>query len=384
MTAARSGSAATVSALLADGANVNAAQKSKGQTALMWAVSEGHVDTVSELLDSGADVHAKTLGGFTTILFAARTGNTDVARRLLGRGANVNDADTEGSTPILVATVRGHVDLALFFLEHGADPDGDAETIGYTPLHWASTKSETVITNDYTEAPGEWAALAGIPDRAGKAALIRALVAHGAEINARVTKDLPRYGFGLFKRNHLPGGTPFYLASMVADLEVMRLLLEMGADPSLKGEGDETALMVAAGLTHMDNESRVPEEDRLDAVKLLVELGAELQPVNNNGYNVIHAAAWAGLDSVIEYLSGLGADINLPNEGGQTPLGIAEGNTIGGFFSDRPSTAVLLRRLGAASEGAVTLDRTIEQQNDRRERQGTNSSGALSDEEPQP
>jgi ankyrin repeat protein len=369
MTAARTGSADVVSLLLEQGADPNARQASKGQTALMWAVSEQHRAVARALLDGGADLHARTDAGFTPLLFAARQGNVDVTRLLLDRGGDVNDVAMDGSTPLLVATVRGHVALAMFLLEQGAMPDGLPETIGYTPLHWASTRSETVVTNDYPEAPGEWAALAGIPDRAGKVSLIEALIANGANVNAPVTNDLPRYGFGLFPRRYLIGGTPFYLAAVVADVEVMRLLLDHGADPNINARDEITPMMVAAGLAHMDNESLVPEGDRLAAVKLTLEVGNDLHAVNANGFNVVHAAAFAGLRTVIEYLDDLGAELNLVAKNGQTPLGITEGNTISGFFADRPDAAVLLRERGGTSSGAVTLEGQIEQQIERQELQ---------------
>ena len=376
MTAARTGNAADVRLLIEHGADIAARQASKGQNALMWAVAEGHLDVARELLAHGADVAARTRGAFTPLLFAARTGDRDMARLLLEHGADVNDVATDGSTPIVVATVRGHPELAMLLLEHGARPDGDAEKIGYTPLHWASTRSEGVVTNDYPDAPGEWAALAGIPDRAGKLALIDALLDHGADINAQVTRDLPRYGFTLFPRHNLPGATPFYLAAVVADVEVMQLLLERGADPGINARGDITPLMVAGGLAHMDNESLVPPEDRLAAVQLAVAAGNDIHALNRQGFNVVHGAAFAGQDSVIVWLAGQGADLSVVAKNGQTPLGIAEGNNLSGFFADRPSTAALLRDLGAVAEGSVTLQTTIDQQNERRRLQERTPDGA--------
>jgi uncharacterized protein len=362
MTAARTGNIASVRALLAKGADANARQTSKGQTALMWAAAERHLDVVKALLDRGADPLAKTQAGFTALMFAAREGATDVARLLLAKGADINEAAEDGSTPILIAAVRGHTDLVKFLLDSGAAPDGNLPLAGFSPLHWASTKSETVITNDYPEAPGEWAALAGIPNRAAKLDLIKALLAKGADIHARVTKDLPRYGFGLFKRNYLPGGTPFYLAALVADVEVMRLLVANGADPLQTSRDNTTPLMVAAGIAHADNESRVLESERLAAVKYAVSLGSEINSVNNGGFAAVHAAAFAGMDSVVQFLADNGARLSDTAKNGQTPLGIAEGNTLSGFFFERRSTAALLRKLGATSQGAVTLDSFIKKQ----------------------
>jgi ankyrin repeat protein len=360
MTAARTGSVAAVTTLIAHHADVNAKQASKGQTALMWAVSERHLAVVETLLEHGADPGAHSVAGFTPVMFAAREGDIDVVKLLLAKGADINEAAPDGSTPILVATVRGHVQLATFLLDRGAKADGNAELAGYSPLHWASTRSETVITNDYPDAPGEWAALAGIPNRAAKLELIKALLAKGADVNARLTKDLPRYGFGLFKRNYLPGGTPFYLASLVADVEVMRLLLAQGADPMIPARDNTSALIVAAGIAHNDNESRVPESDRRDAVKMLLELGHDINGVNSAGMAAIHGAAFAGADTVVQYLADHGAKLSERAKNGQTPLGITEGNNLSGFFFERRSTAALLRTLGAKSEGAVTLQTFIE------------------------
>jgi len=362
MTAARTGRVAAVEALLARGADVNARQASKGQNALMWAVSEKHADVARTLVGKGADIHARTATGFTALLFAAREGDVATARLLLDAGADVNEADSEGSTPLLVATVRGHAALAMALLERGARPDGHDEVAGYTPLHWAVYKSEGVITNDYPDAPGEWAALAGIPSRTGKLDLIRALIARGATVNARMTKDLPRYGFSLFKRNYLPGGTPFYLATLVSDLEVMKLLLAHGADPSINAKDNTTPLMVAAGIAHADNESRVTEAEHLAAVKLTLDLGNDLQATNGGGFTALHAAAFAGFDTVIQFLADKGAKLSTLAKNGQTPLGIAEGNNLSGFFFERRSTAALLRKLGATSEGAVTLEGFIKKQ----------------------
>jgi len=362
MTASRTGRVEAVKVLLDRGADVNAKQTSRGQTALMWAAAERHAPVVAALVAAGADVGARTEGGFSALLFAAREGDQAIAELLLRKGADINASAPDGSTPLLIATVRGHVPFALWLLEQGARPDGDAEKAGFTPLHWASTKSEGVLTHDYPEAPGEWAALAGIPDRAQKLALINALIAKGASVNAQVSKDLPRYGFSLFKRNYLPGGTPFYLAALVGDVEVMKLLLAKGADRSVTAKDGTTPLMVAAGIAHADNESRVSEADHLKAVQLTLELGDPLDGTNRAGFTAMHAAAYAGFDSVVRFLAGKGARLSEVAKNGQSPLGIAEGNNLSGFFFERRSTAELLRQLGAKSEGAVTLEGFIKKQ----------------------
>jgi len=117
MTASRTGSAAIVRALLARGADVQAAESSRGQTALMWSASEGHVDVMRVLLDANANVAAKSKAGFTPLMFAARGSNVEAVATLVKAGANLNDVATDGTTALIVATVRGQVDVAKLLLD---------------------------------------------------------------------------------------------------------------------------------------------------------------------------------------------------------------------------------------------------------------------------
>ena len=423
MAAARTGTPAAIAALLDAGADIEAAQTSRGQTALMWAVAENRLQAARLLLERGADVHARTgmvmsvdprggrnqvsrepgpaadahaggaaeetsaikdnsdygslvrtTGGFTPLMFAARHGDLAMARLLLDHGAAIDDVDAEGSTPLLVATVRGHVPLALLLLERGAAPDGAPEAAGYTPLHWAVNRSEALTSHDYPDAPGEWAALAGIPDRRQQLALIEALLDHGADVNAQLTKLMPRYGFSLYflilPPNTMVGSTPFLLAATAGDAETMQLLVDRGADPLLSAAGGMTPLMMAAGAGWVINESLVPEADRLAAVELAHALGNDVNATDRRGFNAVHCAAYAGLVTVIEYLAAAGADINHVAKNGQSPLGVAEGQHLAQFIGSQPVSAAALRSLGAMSVGAVTLESAIDEQARRRELQG--------------
>src|SRR5262249_61712752 len=145
-----------------------------------------------------------------------------------------------GATPLLVATMRGQVPFALFLLEQGADPNID--DAGLTPLHWASTTWENGTANPVYgfEEP-----MAGIPDRHAKLRLVEALLAHGANPNARITRPKPAFAGGY---TDAVGATPFLLASSVDDIEMMRILLAAGADPKMITGTNTTAVMAAAGL----------------------------------------------------------------------------------------------------------------------------------------
>jgi len=147
MTAARVGAGDLVKSLLDHGADVNLAEQLKGQTALMWALSEQHLDVARLLVERGANVRAASSGGFTPLLFAARMGNLEAVKMLLAAGSNIEEEASNGGTPLLVATLRGHAALAMYFLDHGAD--ANTTKAGFTPLHWAAGNWETQTTHDY-------------------------------------------------------------------------------------------------------------------------------------------------------------------------------------------------------------------------------------------
>ena len=235
MTCARTGSAIAVEALLAAGADPGRAEPEEHQTALMWAASERHPAAARALIRYGADVAARTKRGFTPLLFAAREGAYESALALLAAGADPDQAAEGAPTPLVAATVRGHAALAGRLLEAGADPN--AAGAGYTALHWAVGSWETELTGPVgieASRDGEWRATAGVPE--GGTELVRALLAHGARLDARVERAPPRVGFG--GRRDAVGATPFLLAAREADVELMRLLIRSRRRPA-HAERDE-------------------------------------------------------------------------------------------------------------------------------------------------
>ena len=349
MTCARTGSAAAVAALLAHGADPSAADAWHGQTALMWAAGEGHDDVARALIEHGADVDARSKGGFTALLLAARGGDPALVGRLVAAGADVNAAAPDGLTPLHVATVRGHAGLAAALLEHGADPNADGP--GYTALHWAAGSWHTELTGRLrgidTDGDAEWRSLNGL--RGGQLALVDALLAHGADPDVRLRQAPPQFGFASARfRVSLVGATPFLLAAMDANVEVMRRLAAAGADTRAATDEDTTPLMVAAGLGQVPAETRVTADGSLEAVRLVLALGADVDAANQVGRTALHGAAHIRSDAIVRLLVERGASVNVGDERGITPLMIAEGGGhvllpgLGGG-----STAELLRALGS-------------------------------------
>ena len=177
--------------------------------------------------------------------------------------------------------------------------------------------------------------------------VIRSLLAHGADVNGRNTDMEPRWSGARYRRR-LVGATAFLFAAKTADMEVMRLLLAHGADPKINTGINITPLMAAAGIAWASNQDRASEEQVLEAVKLLVEeVGADVNAINDVGETAMHAAAYRGANSVVQYLYDKGAKLDVVAKDGRTPLIIADGVEYGNSFATQPQTAALLRKLGA-------------------------------------
>ena len=360
MTAARTGSAPVLTTLLENGADPNVAENTKGQTALMWALAERHLPAARALIDHGADISLSSTSGFTPLMWASRMGDRAAVDMLLDKGADINAvatgepaagdrANTGGSTPLLVATVRGHIDLAKHLLERGADPNVAAA--GYTPLHYAAGRWDGVDAFFYTDArPAEWAVLRGVPEDR-KIELMEALLAHGADPNALMTAEPPRYGFSLIQgssRGQTRGATPFFIAAMSADVDVMKFLVANGADPLIPAANGATALMMASGMGWMENEVRLYEEDYLPAAELCLALGIDPNAATTSGQTALHSTISGGFNEIIKLLVASGADINAKGgRRGQTALDRALGYSAAGGLHVREDSAALLRSLGA-------------------------------------
>ena len=362
--------------LIEYGANVNTKTfKLKEQQEYQPMVLEGYAANV-------VSVHQ---GGYTPLMFAARNGDLQTASLLIKNGANVNDISEEGSA-LVIATARGHEELALFLLEEGADPNISADD-GLTPLHYSMrdglkllhgyviTASTMVCgyennkfcrpveaTPDYEKAlltgygRGESTNVIGIYIQEVRPSnreeflsgrnmynLAEALLARGADVNAEMKYPPPALRLTRRPLLNLTGATPLFLASASYDLTGLELLLEHGADPLIKTEvndevfrtqtkrygdsneilGNGTPLLVALGLGKRHDFSPEEQQHAIQVAERLIELGADVNEATATGWTHLHAAAYRGADEIIKFLVKNGAEINVKNGCGRTPLSLA-------------------------------------------------------------
>ena len=338
MTAARTGKLRPVELLVARGADVDAKERN-GQTAMMWAAADGNVEVVNALLLAGAEFRSPLKSGFNPLFFAVRQGHTDVVFRLLDAGASIDavmhptkrrgKGPKAGTTPLLLAVENGHLELAARLLDAGADPN--EQRSGFTALH-AMTWVRKPIRGDGDPSPIGSGKLSSL-------GFVRTLVSHGAAVDARHGKHKPAAG-----RLNRTGATPLLLAAETGDVPLIRLLIELGADPTLTNDDNCTPLLAAAGVGVLSNgdETAGTESEAIEVVKLMLELGADINAVDDLGKSAMHGAAFKSWTKMVGFLADNGADIdvwNRKNKRGWTPLMIAQGHRPGNF---RPSPETIL------------------------------------------
>jgi ankyrin repeat protein len=352
MTAARTGKLDAVQALLSHGAGVRAKEGRRGQTPLMWAAAEGNVAVVEALIQAGADFRERLDSGFTAFLFAVREGRTEVVRALLKAGADVNDAipltarkpgqphgaPRAGTSALHLAVGNAHYELAAALLDAGADPKAIGP--GYTPLHMV-TWVRKPGGGDNDPAPDGSGNMTSLQ-------FVKKLAEHGADLNARMTRKV---NVGLTSLNTL-GATPFLLAARSADAELMRFLAKLGADPLIPNSDNATPIIAAAGLgTRSPGEDAGTESEVVEALQAALDLGNDVNAVDNNGETAMHGAAYKNLPAAVEFLAAHGARIevwNRKNKQGWTPLIIAQGHRFGNYKPSPVTVAAIERILRAA------------------------------------
>jgi uncharacterized protein len=341
MICVQTGSVEAVRALIARRADVNVREPLRGQTPLMWAVSRKRPEVARILIDHGADVRARSRivrvvvnranptdiytaavgtvsqGGSTPLLFAARQGDAESAGLLLASGADVNELLPDGTSALTLAAHSNHPTLVNLLLDRGANPNIIGS--GYAALHAAVLR--------------------------GNLDMVKTLLARGAFIDTRIRHGTPttRGSREYFLPDELTGGTPAWLAAKFLELDIVRLLLDRGADPSLTVRDGTTMLMAAAGVGSQaklfDRRERVDvlrdsdEPSALSIASLLLDRGVSANDSNQLGETALHGAARMGYPLVARLLVGRGARVDARNRKGETPLAVAGGEGVKGALT---------------------------------------------------
>ncbi len=349
MLAARTGNVDAVKRLIAAGSDVNARETRTGTTALVWAASSNRADAIRALAEAGADLNVRSKvtnyphtqngvllsgleegvsyvgqtvlprGGWSAVMYAAREGATDAVRTLAEAGANLDLTDPEGTSALIVAIINGHWEAAAALVEKGADVNL-ADIKGMTPLYAAVDMHTLGDTFGRPYPPA--------PVIEGSVGMIKLLLVKGADPNSRLKGSILKRVYDAGDNRLGEGATPLMRAARKCDVTVMTLLLEAGADATLTQKSGNNPLMLAAGAvtSNGDETQRISEEEALAAIKIGIAAGIDVNTANAAGDTVMHTAATTsgGLRSVIRFLAGAGARLDVKNTGGRTPLEAAQ------------------------------------------------------------
>jgi ankyrin repeat protein len=394
MLAALNGRPDAVRLLLDHGADPNLIEPFKGQTALMWAAGGGNAEAVTLLVERGARIEPKSHGGFTPLLFAVRNAEAQALEALIKAGASVNAVVPDGTSALNVAVVNGYFEIASILLDAGADPN--LPDPRGSPLHTIAWIRKPGATGN-AAVGAEADAPIRPTGRVTSLELAKRLLDAGEDPDTRIDWMESRFNKlggtarnppGLVLGRHLltyNGATPFYIASKNGDVELMRVLAEGGADPTLTNRFGITPLMVAAGLDTWEGETPGPhtgvsEAERLEAVRLTIALGNDVNARADFGdypmegtteytllyypYNLdeladlgmgdprwddctaLHGSIISSQPSITQYLIDHGADPNAKNALGWTPLMMSRGVFLANAEREFPEAeAILLEAL---------------------------------------
>ena len=373
MLVARGTNVAAAKMLLEKGANPRAREAQRRQTALMWAAANSQGPMTRLLVEVDAELDARTAtdlmtplvsaepraqprspGGMTALMFASREGCLDCVAAMVEKGAAINLPDPEGVTPLVWAIWNTRFDVAKYLIARGADVNR-WDWWGRTPLYLAV---------DYVTLPH-----GGRPDQPSldetlPIEIVRLLLEKGADPNPQLKMTAPLRATGN-DRGLDPmlalGTTPLIRAAKAMDVESMKALLEHGADISLTNSRNMTATLAASGMGSTDADTRGyfttsdVQERAIAALDLMFRHGG---PINGKAGQFaqvpLHGAAFWGWNRVVEHLLQKGAEINLADSRGYTAvdyaMGRAGGNSRGGQRVDvHKDTADLLMSKGGVA-----------------------------------
>lgn len=329
MTAARSGGADVIKVLLRYGANVNAAEQTREQTALMWASAEGNVDAMKALIEGGADIRARSnevdfkypdtanktatvtdnanmkmrqaeLIKFTPLMFAIRAGHLPAVKVLLDAGVDANEKLPDGVNGVILAIINAHFEVASYLLDKGANPN--AAEGGWTALHQVARSRS--LTVGHVPHPVQTGSISTFD-------LAKKLIAMGANVNARMTKDGMKADGYRTQLNRI-GATPYLLAAKGVDHELMRLLLANGADPMIANELTMRPLMITAGVVmHGTGEDSGTHENALEALKVAYSVDTDINHVDKRGHTAMLGAARRGSLEIVKFVVERGGKLDV-------------------------------------------------------------------------
>jgi len=395
MLAAASGSAEALDLLVAAGAEVNAREEAREQTALMFAASLNRADAITALIAHGADPNlvsklgpatryerpqrrpagnapaansaaapavvangaaapaavandegqanrrrdrsAQKMGGMSPLHYAAREGHAGAITALVAGGADINlPSGSESTTPLLLAIHNGHYDAAHVLLELGADVN-KANIMGLTPLY---------ATIDVKWAPHQWSPEPIVTQESTDyLTLMKMIIERGADLDARI-ENMPWFRT-LTQNRHwteIGGSTAFWRAAFANDIKAMKLLQDAGADISIPTINGTTPLMAASGVGWAPNYSTTAPT-RIESVKYLLAEGADVNHIDDLGFNVMHGAGFTGDLELIQLLADAGARTDVKTKAGDYPADYANGP----FEKSLPiaEAVALLEKLGS-------------------------------------
>jgi len=359
MAVARTGNVAAAQLLIDHGATVDSMEKFGGQTALMWASARRHPKMMEFLIAKGANVDARSInrdyqrhvtaegrpknldtGGLTPLLYAARENCMACVKVLLDKGADINLPDPDGVSPLLLSIMNANWDIAKHLILGGADVN-EWDMYGEAPLFTA--------IGLHTKLDGGHGSI-DAPNETDGMTIVRMLLDRHADPNMQLFFRPANLSGKTVTR----GSTPLIRAATNADMEVVKLLLDHGADVNLLMADRQTPTMAVLS-------GRANEKQALEMIRVLHAAGEKINVValvnhreETRGGTALHYAVRKRFKDVIKELASYGVDMNAKDQDGLTALDYTQSRGFMPFMALQTpvysDVATLLKELGATEE----------------------------------